>query len=477
MKFSLYCLCFCLSINAMYSQTFPEVSIEARHAKSKKLEFYPSDFFADLGGDIETQTGKLKENKASFTTKDSYPKLYDLHLKPMGITFYMIKEADLKISIDYSQANPKPIFTGRGAKEAAFYFDYYYAFEKQEERILHQRKTLTLESYQKLVNEVYQNKMTYLKTYIAEVPFDSIAKLFFEQQFLMERNNDLLQYITENNPDIQQQGLEPAQEKIFEQIRTSDLSPRLHHPPNEYGYLLDNIIRLKKDLQIYAGVLPPAKMDSVHWILRTYALGFQEFELEAFQYFSLQILLPFTNPITGPLLKPLYDHYLPFARADHKNRLQNALKRLRKEVAEAKISEGAILEEIKIKTIADLTQQFKGKVLYLDFWASWCGPCIQEIPNSQYLSAKLDKEEARVLYISFDEHTDMWKSAISKHQILGQHYKLDEASRKAMFKEFGLSSVPRYMLINKDGDMINSDAPPPSDHKIMETINQLISNK
>jgi thiol-disulfide isomerase/thioredoxin len=128
-------------------------------------------------------------------------------------------------------------------------------------------------------------------------------------------------------------------------------------------------------------------------------------------------------------------------------------------------------------SLADL----KGKVVYLDFWASWCGPCRKEFPYSKELHDKLtekQKKQVVFLYISIDEVEGNWRKGMidlklengtNVHSIGGW------SSPAAKF--FKLESIPRYMLMNKKGEIVDKDAKRPSDSQIMNDILKLLEEK
>lgn len=126
-------------------------------------------------------------------------------------------------------------------------------------------------------------------------------------------------------------------------------------------------------------------------------------------------------------------------------------------------------EKIKLSEIND------GKITYLDFWASWCGPCRAEMPNSKELSEKYTKKGVNFVYISTDENAAAWERASKQIGIPDVNsYLLPNSKKSAIGKQFNLSTIPRYVLIDKFGKVINADAPRPSDTKIIELLDKLL---
>lgn len=106
---------------------------------------------------------------------------------------------------------------------------------------------------------------------------------------------------------------------------------------------------------------------------------------------------------------------------------------------------------------------FKGKVVYIDFWGVDCGPCIMEIEDyTPKLHEKYTKDVV-FLNICIDSNEKKWKSALKKHKVGGINLIAEGWDKHPVSQAYNVSGIPHYVLINKDGTIASANAPRPSD--------------
>ena len=123
-------------------------------------------------------------------------------------------------------------------------------------------------------------------------------------------------------------------------------------------------------------------------------------------------------------------------------------------------------------SIAEVLKANEGKIVMIDFWASWCQDCIKAIPKTKELVA--NNPDVVVLYFSLDRKEEPWKKGIIKHGLEGKlHFWFDEGWKNKFNNEINLDWIPRLMIIDQKGNIALSSAISPDDPEIQKTIDGL----
>ncbi len=102
-----------------------------------------------------------------------------------------------------------------------------------------------------------------------------------------------------------------------------------------------------------------------------------------------------------------------------------------------------------------ILKDHKGKVIYLDFWGTWCKPCIAEFPNSKKLHEDFKEEEVAFVYACIDSKEKVWKAGLAEYQLKGSHYYFNKKQSDEIRKIFEINGIPFYLIIDKEGNIID----------------------
>ena len=122
----------------------------------------------------------------------------------------------------------------------------------------------------------------------------------------------------------------------------------------------------------------------------------------------------------------------------------------------------------EIETFDELISHFKGKQLYIDIWATWCGPCKDEFKYGAELKRMLSEKNTEILYISIDEaeNDQRWLGMIKYYNLDGNHiraYSSLQSSVRDLIVENGRISIPQYIIVDESGKIVDVNAPRPSE--------------
>lgn len=181
--------------------------------------------------------------------------------------------------------------------------------------------------------------------------------------------------------------------------------------------------------------------------------------------------MPLTNTAMDKVLRKITDASLQSQVIRDNERLRKALAGDMTEATHIRTA----LQVSSDKFFDELMKPYKGKVVYIDFWAPWCGPCMSEMPNSKVLQQELAGKDVVFLYIGLSCAKKSWENTIKDKGMEGEHYFANDNEGKLLSEKFHISGIPHYVLVDKTGKVADDKAMRPSDKtRLVNKINSLL---
>jgi thiol-disulfide isomerase/thioredoxin len=139
-----------------------------------------------------------------------------------------------------------------------------------------------------------------------------------------------------------------------------------------------------------------------------------------------------------------------------------------KSFSEAALNEKFLSENDVEISFSEILQQYKGKTVFIDIWASWCKDCIVGMPKVQKL--REENPDVVFLFLSLDKETESWKNGIEKYGVVGENYFIPEGWKGDFCSSIDLDWIPRYMVMNPEGEISLYKAIETNDENLLKAL-------
>jgi len=180
----------------------------------------------------------------------------------------------------------------------------------------------------------------------------------------------------------------------------------------------------------------------------------------------------------------------PMTRADNLEELYTAFKKIstdEKNNAEIEKSYIVLKELVKGKPSPKFANyennaggttsldDLKGKYVYVDIWATWCGPCKAEIPFLKKVEKQYHGKDIHFLSVSIDDPKDhqKWKDMIIEKELGGIQLFADNVWESKFVTDYMVKGIPKFILLDPQGNIVTANAPRPSDDKLVALFKEL----
>ncbi len=432
-----------------------------------------------LSGDLISDTATLSED-GNFTTSFDIPDCRPVTLYDGKETsqMYVCPGDSIHITLNTEEFDESIYYEGKGAKKNNILAEYYLKFkdtENSEKVNFYAIRDTSIDVFLELVDKNADVASDYYEQLIASGNLSAEFLSFLNTDMHFDKILNMQYVYYSKNKDTTEEyksKLNRISELTLDAANYQDADVLNQRYQTWLSYYVGNQIRR----QIFRefGETDKNEYDSIYYDRLQNILSPEQMEIYLIN--EADNLSYSYNVDKFEKLFPMVDKYV--VNPEYKNAIKAQYDEVVRKVNQP-LPDDAFLfnlddEELLELTFDDVLAKFKGNVIYLDFWASWCGPCKAEMPNSAKLAEKLKDEDVVFLYTSTDRDADAWERMIRIMQLHGLHYRLGKNTRKPVFEEFGIRYIPHYVLFDKEGNMVKNNMSRPGDVETEKIIRELL---
>lgn len=118
-------------------------------------------------------------------------------------------------------------------------------------------------------------------------------------------------------------------------------------------------------------------------------------------------------------------------------------------------------------------KKFRGKYVYIDIWATWCGVCVAETPYFEQLEERFHNKNIVFVSVSVDKHREAWLRTMKAEKKRIPQWICPEGEDAPLLTDFGVVAIPRFILLDKKGRILDVNFSMPSEPQAEKTLSKL----
>lgn len=473
MKKILFLILFSICLNKSYADIKISGKIYNAEPNSKIVLSYYSDIFYinEIKKNIEIDFN----GNFFFNFNIDQPRIIDFRIGKSTINIFINTADNLYLEADYNKPINTIIFKGKTSK------DNYFLIEDSRQNIQIKANqiqnfkdsraySLYLDSLQKEYTSFYENyNKVGLSIEVKEFLYHKMKYQLMDNRWMYRLD------FSSKSGKIENRKLDSTYFNYLDTINLNDINASKN---NYYRTALMRYLFEKVDSKSYLSLpkelsdnqkIKYSRLKIYNFRKRIFLGDVLDIQLTEFikrNYEQIKIDSFFCDSI-------LNDFYLSCNNEEYKNNIKSYIE-LKNSIKKGSNTPDIILDDINGNKLN--LSQFKGKYIYIDFWATWCKPCIANMNDSKILINEFkDNNDVLFIFINTKDNKNNWHSYLNKNKSNKEiHLFADEETTDIIFKNFKFSSLPHYVFIDENFKIFDSNAKPPSQIKndILNLINK-----
>ncbi len=424
--------------------------------------FYYTDFITN--NTVSKEVVLTENNAFAFELELDEPKRVHFRIPRRTITLYLQPGADLNLVFDASSMDVLPMVTGDKAEESIFLLSYNMDVERQygQMTIMNKSRDKEAEAFRAFAEDVYREKKAYLENHELHQELDSSFVELMHTNMRYEKFNMLMDYPAMRA--YMKDGDAPVvlADDYYAFLEQDDLFDDRHVRSRSYYNFLNKYLRHYLDAYV-----DQEEMQTAGYERMRFDTARSLFSGKTQELIMAEVVISALSFGDFGVAEQLYEEYAGLADGWPLSVAEGAYEAVAA-LAPGMPAPGFTLTDIDGEEVS--LDDFRGKVVYLDFWASWCGPCMQQVPHAKQLKERMqDHVDLVFLYISVDTDEGAWRRTVEERDIDGVHLNVPGFGHEVP-ESYNLKGVPTFYLIGRDGNIVDNRPPRPSHDNVDEVL-------
>lgn len=464
MRYKLVVVLMCLSFWAFgddFNTVFGGV-IENSLGRKVKLKYYDEfvsfqevvhNLTIDEAGNFKLPLAITSPIITEFTVEG---KFFSIYLEPRDTTWFQINALNLFMGL--------PSFEGRGAVHNQYLYDYNKAFPNtSDEKMRLNMRFEKPENFKKILDKETEKRWSFYQDYANRYLFSEEFTAFAEANITYWRAYQLMLYRWEHPADPGQYNPIWVSESYYSFLNEVKLNEEKAMNNPYYVYFITQYVSYIREKEH----LPDYYSD--------YLIAQRVFTGKTLDYFKAKELYILCkrgkaqaeeDQILNFLENCPYPEYIRALRPAYDKA---------KTLFTYQIAPEFALYDTKNELVT--LSQFKGKIVVLDFWATWCAPCLHEMSYSQKLLERFGEQNKDVVFVfvALDMDRQNWERYVKNHNLKGIHVFAEYASETPIINDYRITNIPFFTIIDRTGRFFKVPARKPSEGGTYEDIMDVMS--